>query len=100
MTSIRTMHDIRTVRSVATRALPNSDGAVFLQLHRLVSEKQRLEREIELWRRKRERVEQRICEIEQQMEHLHALWPGVASPDRLAPMGGARKAWHSVTLEY
>lgn len=93
----RTLHDIRTLRSVATRAMPSSEGATFLQLHRLASEKSRLEREVEMWLRKKEQIEKRIGEIEQQMERLRQLCPSVTVEAR----GNLpRRAWNQVSLDY
>jgi len=97
MGGLKTMHDIRTLRSVATRAVPASEGAVFLQLHRLASEKLRLEREVELWLRKKERIENRLAEIEQQMESMRHRCPSVTVESR---PGRLKKDWQQVTLEY
>jgi len=97
MAGPRSMHDIRSIRSVATRAIPTNEGAIFLQLHRLASEKLRLEREVELWLRKKERLEKRLGEIEQQMENLRSLGPGVQIESRL---NSPKRDWHQVTLEY
>ena len=91
------MHDVRTLRSVATRATPASDGAIFLQLHRLAGEKFRLEREAELWLRKKERIETRLSEIEQQMEKLRRLSPTLTVESTVTRPG---KAWREVALEY
>ena len=95
MAGLRTMHDIRTLRSVVTRGMPTSEGAVFLQLHRLASEKLRLDREAELWMRKKERIEKRLAEIQQQMDRLRQVSPGV--PERAE---GQRSAWRQVDVEY
>ncbi len=97
MAGPKTMHDVRTARSVATRAMPTSEGAIFLQLHRLASEKLRLEREVELWLRKKERIEQRMGEIEQQMERLRPICSGVTIESRI---NAPKKAWRQVTVEY
>lgn len=97
MASPRTLHDIRTLRSVATRLAPSNESAIWLRLHRLASEKLRLEREAELWQRKRQRIEQRLSEIEQQMQDLRGLSPGVAVECRAS---GAKRSLRHVTLEY
>lgn len=97
MASAKTMRDVRTMRSIATRRAPMTEGAVFLQLHRLCSEKLRLEREATLWLRKKERIEQRLGEIEQQMETLRRLGQSAAATPGA---GGPKKAWQHVTLEY
>ncbi|MBI4317320.1 MAG: hypothetical protein HY675_02425 [Chloroflexi bacterium] len=97
MAGPKTMHDIRSLRSVATRAIPTSEGAVFLQLHRLASEKLRLEREVELWQRKKDRIEKRLIELEQQMENLRAFAPSLIVEEKV---NRPRTAWRQVTLEY
>ncbi|MBI4498612.1 MAG: hypothetical protein HY689_12005 [Chloroflexi bacterium] len=98
MAGPKTMHDIRTLRSVASRALPTSEGALFLQLHRLASEKLRLEREVELWLRKQERIHRRLGELERQMEHLRQLCPSLSAEAKATPP--QRGGWRHVTLEY
>ncbi len=97
MAGLKTMHDIRSLRSVAARAVPSSEGAIFLQLHRLASEKLRLEREVDLWLRKKERIENRMGEIEQQMESLRHLCPNLTVETRVR---SPKKGWRQVTLEY
>lgn len=97
MAGPKTMHDIRSARSIATRAMPTSEGAIFLQLHRLASEKLRLESEAELWLRKKERIEKRLGEIEQQMERMRLLCPTVTVESRI---NRPTKAWRQVTVEY
>lgn len=91
------MHDIRTMRSVATRAGPGTESAAFLQLYRLASERLRLEREVALSLRKKERVEQRLGEIERQMESLRRPGPGITTEARATRPG---IAWREITLEY
>ena len=83
MADPKTMHDVRSIRSVSTRAMPSSEGAIFLQLHRLASEKLRLEREVELWLRKKDRIEARLTEIEHQMEALRGVCPRIAVEPRV-----------------
>ncbi|MBI2863116.1 MAG: hypothetical protein HYX94_00950 [Chloroflexi bacterium] len=97
MAGLRTMHDIRTLRSVVTRAVPASEGAVFLQLHRLASEKLRLERQVEIWQRKQERIEKRLTEIEQQMENLRHSDRSVTVESKI---NRPKKALRQITLEY
>ncbi len=97
MAGLKTMHDVRSLRSVATRAIPTSEGAVFLQLHRLASEKLRLEREVELWQRKKDRIEKRLAEIEQQMEGLRDVCPSITVESRI---NSPKSTWRQVTLEY
>ena len=97
MAGLRTMHDIRSLRSVTTRSLPLSESAVFLQLHRLASDKLRLEHEVELWLRKKERLEKRMTEIEQQMDNLRRTSPGVTVESRAS---APQRPYRQVTLEY
>ena len=97
MAGLRTMQDIRTMRSVSTRAIPTSEGAIFLQLHRLASERLRLDREVELWLSKKERIEKRLGEIEQQMENLRQLCPSITVESRV---NRPKTALPRVTLEY
>lgn len=96
MVQPRTMHDIRTLRSVPSRAAPSNEGAMFLQLHRLASEKLRLEREVELWLRKKERIEKRLSEIEHQMESMRRASHTYVESRVSQP----KRGWREVTLEY
>ena len=93
----RTMHDIRTLRSVAAQRAATDERAAFGQIHRLACEKHRLERELEFWLSKKQRIELRLAEIEQQMRTLSsASFPAVnGSRAPAAPPG-----WREVTLEY
>ncbi|MCL4464484.1 MAG: hypothetical protein M1401_20515 [Chloroflexi bacterium] len=100
MAALKTMHDIRTSRSIARGTATESEGAVYLQLHRLASEKLRLERETEQWQLKKERIEKRMCEIEQQMESLRSLRPGLAPDVQEVRAEPPKKGYRQVTLEY
>ncbi|MBI4493348.1 MAG: hypothetical protein HY690_11225 [Chloroflexi bacterium] len=97
MARIKTMQDVHTLHSVPGRAMPTDEGAVFLQLHRLANEKLRLEREVELWLRKKERIEQRMREIEQQMESLRQLAPSMTVESTVR---SPKQSWRRMTLEY
>ncbi len=97
MADPKTMHDVRSIRSVSTRAMPSSEGAIFLQLHRLASEKLRLEREVELWLRKKDRIEARLNEIEHQMEALRGVCPRIAVESRVTER---KQALCELVLEY
>ena len=96
MADLKTMHDVRTMRSIASRAIPENEGAIFLRLHRLTSEKLRLEREAESWQRKKERIETRLREIEQQMGQLRQL----NQQTRVEVPGHARPPWQEIVIEY
>ena len=53
MAALKTMHDLRNARNLARGTDTDGESAVYFQLHRLASEKLRLERESEQWQLKR-----------------------------------------------
>ncbi|MDO8673301.1 MAG: hypothetical protein Q7O66_17990 [Dehalococcoidia bacterium] len=97
MGELRTMHDIRTLRSVVTRAAPPDEGAAYLHLHRLATEKLRLEKEVEIWQRKQERIEKRLTEIEQQMANIR---PGTGNITVESKINRPQRTLRQIALEY
>lgn len=89
MPSPRSLRDTPTIRSVLTSPLSRlAGGSAYLQLYQLSTERHRLEREAEEWERRRERIAQRLGQIEEQMRRLAALVP-VPGTDRHRDRTGA-----------
>ncbi len=91
----KTMSDVRALRSVGGSAIPRGQPAALLQMHRLATEKHRLEREVELWARKKDQIAQRLTEIDQQLD---VLTKTAARTEEAKPK--AEPSWREVLLEY
>jgi predicted nuclease with TOPRIM domain len=107
MPTPKSLHDLRTMRSVRTR--PVSEVQAYLEMNRLAGERRRLERELEMGSQKIERIQRRLDEIEEQLQgQMSEL--GFARHDNHAevamPRGRGSKAaapeseYRQVTLEY
>lgn len=94
---VKTMHDVRTMRSIAARMAAMPEDKILLQLHRLAAEKLRIGREADLWLRKKAQVEHRLREIEEQMASLRQLSPRAASESLVSK---PQTTWQQVTIEY
>ncbi len=66
----KTFRDIKTIRSVRVKCGPIKDASRFLELHGLAKEKQRLEKEGEIWQVKVNQAKKRVREIEVQMRAI------------------------------
>jgi len=66
----RTVHDVRSARSLQGRAGRGDEQDAYARLGQLAREKQRLLAEQELWQRKLQRTIKRLTEIASQMELL------------------------------
>lgn len=96
MLKLKTMADIRSIRSVGSSAVPRGQPAALLQMHRLATERHRLEHEMEMWARKREQIERRLTEIEQQLEPLRQVATHTEETKRTGPGAALRE----MILEY
>lgn len=92
----RGMSDVRSIRSVGTSSVPRGQPAALLQMHRLATEKHRLEHEMDMWARKREQIERRLTEIEQQLD---ALRKTAVQIEEVKP-AASRASFREVVLEY
>ncbi|MBI4671554.1 MAG: hypothetical protein HY741_07790 [Chloroflexi bacterium] len=101
MANFKSMHDLRTIRSVRTR--PRGQTQSYIEMHRYAEERRRLEQELQMWTQKIERIQRRLAELDellqtqlaQAQKELLALQPAfIATTDESKP------AWSQVTLEY
>jgi len=70
-TTLRGMHDIRGMQSVVRSSDGPTDGrSAYVDLHRLMTEKTRLAREMTMWQAKVQRIQTRLVDIETQMQQL------------------------------
>lgn len=97
-TTLRGMHDIRSMQSVARSSGGPMDGrAAYVDLHRLMTEKARLERELTMWQAKVQRIQARLADIETQMQQLDE----ITARDRAKRDGGTQEdAVQEMTLTY
>lgn len=98
MVGVKTVHDVRSLRNLNTRGVPTSESIVYLQLHRLASEKLRLEDAVEALVFKKQSYEKRLGEIEQQMDTLRRSCPTGQATESTESSPG--KNWQQVVVEY
>ncbi len=105
MPTLKSLHDLHTVRSVRTR--PAGQVQAYLEMNRLAGEQKRLERELVMWMQKIERIQRRLIEIEEQMqEHMQELGYTNGSVEAAVPRRDDKQATapegklRQVTLEY
>lgn len=93
----RTVHDIRTARSIPARVSSASEQEAYARLSLLATEKHRLMDERKIWERKLERIEKRVREIDQQMDQLGHQ---VSEINKQGVASSSRALWHEVELSY
>jgi predicted nuclease with TOPRIM domain len=95
----KSLHDLRTMRSVKTR--PIGEVQAFIEMNRLTAEAKRLEHELEMWTQKVERIQKRLHEIEQKRQ-AQMLELGYESrndsADGAMPRGNEKRTASSETL--
>jgi len=67
---LKGMRDVPGMRTVIGRSRPGGEQAIYIDLHRLVTEKARLERELAMWQANVQRIQERLAEIDAQMQQL------------------------------
>ena len=67
---IRGMRDVRSMHSVVKRGGPTTETGAYADLHRLVTEKARLERELGMWLANVRRIEARLADIESEVKQI------------------------------
>lgn len=97
MTTLRSMQDLRTIRSVRTR--PRGEVQSYLEMHRYAEERKRLERELEMWMQKIERIQRRLEELDTLLQEQLLLTGNRSAPARDEPTAPTSRV-KQVTLEY
>jgi Skp family chaperone for outer membrane proteins len=67
------MRDVRSMHSVVKRGGPTSETGAYVDMHRLMTEKERLERELGMWQANVQRIEARLADIDNQMKQLNEI---------------------------
>jgi chromosome segregation ATPase len=98
MTTLRGMHDIRSMHSVARRGIPMDGQAAYVDMHRLMTEKNRLERELGMWQANVQRIQARLADIDNQMKQLDE----ITAREREKRNGAEEEgpAWQEMTVTY
>ncbi|MHB0874801.1 MAG: hypothetical protein ACYC5O_02030 [Anaerolineae bacterium] len=69
---VRGMHDVRGMRCAHSHRRPQSDATTYVDMHRLMAEQSRLERELGLWEANAQRVRSRLADIAQEIREVQA----------------------------
>lgn len=95
---IRGMRDVRSMHSVVKRGGPISETGAYVDMHRLMTEKDRLERELGMWQANVKRIEARLADIESQMTQLDE----IATREREKRNGTSEEAepYREMTVTY
>ena len=101
---VKSLRDIRSLRSTAKRAIPRVQSSAYLDLYILEKEKERLEKEATLLERRSMAVLKRLEDIQQQAESLEksaSLTEGQKGEEkRETKRGGPGRKWRTVSLNY
>lgn len=99
MTSNRPLKGMKNVRSmrsiVASSTGPSDEQSSYLAMHRLMTERKRLARELEMWEANVQRIKERLTDIDNQMEQLRS-----AVAKTAAEQGKQGGDWEEFTLLY
>jgi hypothetical protein len=93
---LKGMRDIRSMRAVGGHSKPNSEEAVYMEMHRLVGEKGRITKELSMWRANVDRLEKRLVDIETQMQEMEKL----TAQARLEREVKEGPEWEEITMTY
>ena len=104
VTDVKSLRDIRSLRSTAKRAIPRVQSSSYLDLYILEKEKERLEKEATLLERRSKVILKRLADIRQQAESLQgsaSLTEGRKGKDgRDGHPNGPGKKWKTYSLSY
>jgi len=94
---LKGMRDVPSMRTVIGRSRPSGEQAIYVDLHRLVTEKARLEGELAMWQANVQRIQGRLADIATQMQQLDE----IAARDRAKRDGATQEdAVQEMTLTY
>lgn len=93
---LKGMKNVRSMRSVITSSAgPTDEQSAYLAMHRLMTERKRLARELEMWEANVQRIKEHLVEIDNQMEQLRGVMTQTA-----ADHGRQDGNWEEFTLLY
>ena len=109
----RGMHDIPTVQSMASRSIPATRAKIVTQLARAEQERERLDREMDVWVGKQKQAEERLRQVGQRIKLLERAlsWASEEHPEsgpqrrddetrQTNDDGQETKSWREIPLEY
>ncbi len=95
----KSMKQVRSMRDVsASSAGPADEQTLYIELHRLLTEKQRLENELRMWQANVDRINSRLVEIEATVVQVRASAAELAS--RAVGERGSQDPWEEMTFTY
>jgi TolA-binding protein len=102
------MHDIPTAQSLVSRSIPASRAKIMTQLARMEQERERLERESNVWGGKQQQTEDRLQQVRQRIELLQRALDELPADEERKDSGTRRmageerkaKGWREIPLEY
>ena len=101
---VKSLRDIRSLRSTAKRSIPRVQNSAYLDLYILEKEKERLEKEATLLERRSRAILKRLEDIQQQAKSLQksaSLTEGRKGKDgRGGEPSGPGKKWKTFSLNY
>jgi hypothetical protein len=95
---LKGMRDVRSLHSSIRRSGPVNEQAAYVDIHRLMTEKARLERELGMWQANVQRIQARLADIEVQLRQLD----GITARERERRNGAEaeKPAFEEMTLTY
>ena len=95
---LKGMRDVPSMRTVLGRSHPNGEQAIYIDLHRLMTEKARLEGELAMWQANVQRIQKRLAEIDAQTQQLDDI--AAREREKRNNTGEAEHGLDEMTLTY
>ncbi len=95
----KSMKHVRSMRDIsASSAGPADEQTLYIELHRLLTEKQRLENELKMWQANVDRITARLAEIEITVGQVRSSASELAN--RAASKQGEENGWEEMSFTY
>jgi cob(I)alamin adenosyltransferase len=98
MRTLRGMRDVRSMHGLVHRGGSTDAQTAYVDMHRLMTEKNRLERELGMWQANIQRIQARLADIEAQMRQLDEITAREREKRNGAEAEGP--AWEEMTVTY
>ena len=107
ISDIRSLRNIRSMRSTGKNSIPKNQSAAYLDLYMLNIEKERLLKEDESLSIRKDTIRKRLKEIKLEMDRLQEVKAIVEATGNVSPSGGTftqkdgvKKDWKKMPLNY